>query len=154
MKRLIIKMVALTIIFVAGHTGLNAQNNRGNQYLRNQRGYCVNSSGLTTGQQAVILKLSAAHQAEMDALRAELRSASNLAQRRTIREKMDLTQVAHRNSIMELGATPANTPHSGFLRRSQGAGMGAGRGTGLGAGRATGRGRGLGPCGAGLGRRN
>jgi hypothetical protein len=148
MKRFNIKMVTLAVILVAGYTGLNAQNNRGNQYLRNQRGACVNSSGLTTEQKAEIQKLSVAHQSEMDALRTELRTTSDVAQRREIRGQMDQIQVNHRTKITGLGATPANTPHSGFSGR----GRGAGRGAGLGAGRAAGGGRGLGPCGAGLGR--
>jgi len=149
MKRFNMTMVTLAVVLTAGYTGLNAQNNRGNQYLTNQRGACVNSSGLTTVQTAEIQKLSVAHQSEMDALRTELRSTSNLAQRREIRGQMDQIQVKHRAKITGLGATPANTPHSGFIGR----GCGAGRGAGLGAGRASGGGRGLGPCGAGLGRR-
>jgi len=141
-------MFTLAIILTAGYTGLNAQNNRGNQYLQNQRGACVNSSGLTTEQKAEIQKLSVAHQSEMDALRTELRSTSNLAQRREIRDRMDQIQVNHRTKITGLGAAPANTPHSGFIGR----GRGAGRGAGPGAGRAAGGGQGLGPCGAGFGR--
>jgi len=177
MKRISIKLVALSVLLTAGMAGLNAQNFRGNQYLRNQRGACVTSSGLTTAQQAEIQKLSDSHQKEMDALRTELRSTSNLAQRKTIRDKMDQIQTDQRTKIIELGATPPNTPHSGFLGLGRGAGgglglgasgaAGGGRGLGLGAGRAAGGGRGLGlgarrggrggrglgPCGGGLGPR-
>lgn len=149
MKSISIKMLALAVILAAGSAGLNAQNYRGNQFLRNQRGACVQNQGLSAGQQAEIKKLSDAHQKDMDALRTNLRLADNAGQRRTIRDQMDQIQASHRTKIVEMGATPANTPHSRFLGRGQGAGMGQGRGAGFGARRAAGGGRGLGPCGVG-----
>jgi len=142
-------MSALTAILLIAMNGLNAQNFRGNQYLNNQRGACVNSTGMTVEQQAQVLKVSAAHQAEMDALRVSLRSSTTLSERNAVRAKMDQSLLSHRAQIIELGATPVNTPHAGFIGR----GRGAGRGVGLRAARSTGYGRGLGPCGGGLGRR-
>ncbi len=149
MKSICIKIVALAVMLSAGFAGLNAQNNKGNQYLRNQRGACVNSAGLSSEQKAGIQKLSDQHQAEMDALRTELRAANDPDARKDVRSRMDQSQIEHRNKISELGATTPNTPHKGY----SGCGRGAGRGAGIGAGRAFGGGRGLGPCGAGLGRR-
>jgi hypothetical protein len=132
MNRITIRLLALAVLLTSGFTAMNAQNFRGNQFGRNMRGACINSSGLTVEQRASLQKLSATHQAEMDALRVEFRSASNLADRKTIRAKMDQVQAGHRAKVIRLGAYTPNTPRSGYY----------GRGWGRGAG------RGMGPCGA------
>ena len=74
--------------------------------LINQGGAYINSSRINDEQKTEIQKLSAAHQAEMDVLRTELRSTSNLNQRKMIRGQMDQIQAAHRKNIIELAATP------------------------------------------------
>lgn len=152
--RLTIRTVSLTILLMAGASGLSAQNFRGNQYLRNQRGGCVATANLTEAQQAEVNKLSQAHQAEMDALRTDLRSATTVQDRQVARARMNASQASHRLKIVEMGAQPANVPHAGFYGRGAGAGYGQGAGYGRGAGlnRPAG-GRGLGPCGAGMGPR-
>ncbi len=151
------KLLALVILLMAGFTGLNAQYYRGNQYLRNQRGGCLNTSTLTAEQQAKVQELSTQHMAEMDALRTELRSTADPAGKIRIRAKMNQNQANHRVAIVELGVVPANIPHAGYYGRGKGAGYGRGAGIRAAAGRGAGGsfygGRGLGPCGAGLGPR-
>jgi hypothetical protein len=135
-----IRTSALAILLVAGISGLSAQNYRGNQYLRNQRGGCVATATLSEAQQAEVAKLSDAHRSEMDALRTNLRSSATVEERQAYRAKMDASQATHRQKIVELGAQPANVPHAGFYGRGAGYNRPAG-------------GRGLGPCGGGLGPR-
>jgi len=158
------KMILLTAMIAAGSLGLQAQYGRGAQYLRNQRGACVNTPGLTVEQQKAIQELSGKHMAEMDALRTQFWSTTNPQEAAAIRTKMDLLQATHRNTIVELGSVTPNVPRSAYRGGSRGLGRGAGVGIGRGAGRgaalgygrgmgrgAGGAGRGLGPCGGGLG---
>ncbi len=162
MKRSILFFVTLMLTMATGFQGLNAQNFRGNQYLRNNRGACVNTPNLTAEQQKAIQELSTNHIQEMNTLRTQFRTTADASEAAAIRLQMDQIQADHRNQIMQLGGITPNIPRSAYQGGTRGLGRGAGfvqgRGVGAGFGRGAARlnqgGRGLGPCGAGLGRIN
>lgn len=133
----------LLVLIAAGSLAVNAQNGRNRAYDAGQ--VCSSLPGITDQQKTQLTSLAEKHRTEMDALRAEMRSAPDRDSRSASWTKMDNLRTSHRNEVLALlndeqkAAFNANCPYYGSGRAAMGSGN---RGNGGGRGNGNGRGRG------------
>lgn len=96
-----IKIIGMVIIFLtAGSMLLNAQNGKGR--AANRGGYCLNLPDLSEKQKTELTSLSVKHQAEMDALRTDMRSTNDANKKSEVSSKMNSIRDSHRAEVLSL----------------------------------------------------